>query len=761
LIDTSGRENARQAALEYHEFPRPGKLEIRATKPMANQQDLSRAYSPGVAEACLDIKADPSAAARYTTRGNLVAVVSNGTAVLGLGNIGALASKPVMEGKAVLFKKFANIDCFDIEVDESDPVKLAEIVASLEPTFGAINLEDIKAPDCFVVERLCREKMKIPVFHDDQHGTAIVVGAAAINALRVAKKNIEDVKIVSTGGGAAGIACLNMLLKLGAKRENIWLCDIHGLVWEGRPEDMNPEKAAFAQATDLRTLAEAIPGADLFLGLSGPGVLKADMVRQMSEDPIILALANPNPEIDPAEARAANPRAIIATGRSDYPNQVNNVLCFPFIFRGALDVGATEINDEMEIACVEGIAALARGSSSAEAAAAYAGERLSFGRDYLIPKPFDPRLLAIVAGAVAGAAMKSGVATRPLEDLDAYKEQLNRSVYRTAFIMRRVFEAAKTSVRRIVFAEGEDERVLRTVLAMGEQQLDDRAILIGRPEVIESRCERLAIPIKIGRDFDLVNPEDDPRYREYWGTYLSIMERRGVTPDLARAIMRTNSTAIGAVMVHREEAESLICGTFGQYLWHLNYVRQVIGSPALRPIGALSLMIHEKGVLFVADTQVNAEPTPEQIAATTIAAARHVRRFGLEPKIALCSHSQFGNLDTDSGRRMRGALQILDAQDVGFVYEGEMHSDAALDPELRARIFPNSRFEGAANALIFANTDAASGVRNIIKMVAGGLEVGPILMGMGNKAHIVTPSITARGLLNISALAGAPVQSYG
>ncbi len=761
MTETSGRENARQAALEYHEFPRPGKLEIRATKPMANQQDLSRAYSPGVAEACLEIKADPSMAARYTTRGNLVAVVSNGTAVLGLGNIGALASKPVMEGKAVLFKKFANIDCFDIEVDEKDPEKLAEIVASLEPTFGAINLEDIKAPDCFVVERLCREKMKIPVFHDDQHGTAIVVGAAAINALRVAKKDIGEVKIVSTGGGAAGIACLNMLLKLGAKRENVWLCDIHGLVWQGRAEDMNPEKAAFAQATDLRTLADVIPGADLFLGLSGPGVLKPEMVRQMAEDPIILALANPNPEIDPEAARAANPRAIIATGRSDYPNQVNNVLCFPFIFRGALDVGATEINDEMEIACVEGIAALARGSSSAEAAAAYQGERLSFGRDYLIPKPFDPRLLAIVAGAVADAAMKSGVATRPVEDLDAYKEQLSRSVYRSAFIMRRVFEAAKSSVRRIVFAEGEDERVLRTVLAMGEQQLDDRAILIGRPEVIEHRCERLAIPIKVGRDFDLVNPEDDPRYREYWGTYLSIMERRGVTPDLARAIMRTNTTAIGSVMVHREEAESLICGTFGQYLWHLNYVRQVIGSPKLKPIGALSLMIHEKGVLFVADTQVNAEPTPEQIAEITIAAARHVRRFGLEPKIALCSHSQFGNLDTDSGRRMRAALHILDAQEVGFVYEGEMHSDAALDPQLRARIFPNSRLEGAANALIFANTDAASGVRNIIKMVAGGLEVGPILMGMGNKAHIVTPSITARGLLNISALAGAPVQSYG
>ena len=759
-MSDGGSENLREAALSYHEFPRPGKLEIRATKPMANQRDLSRAYSPGVAEACLEIKADPSTAARYTTRGNLVAVVSNGTAVLGLGNIGALASKPVMEGKAVLFKKFANIDCFDIEVNEPDPVKLAEIVAALEPTFGAINLEDIKAPECFIVERLCREKMNIPVFHDDQHGTAIVVGAAATNALQVAGKRFEDVKIVSTGGGAAGIACLNMLLKLGARRENVWLCDVHGLVHEGRAEDMNPEKAAFAQVSDLRNLAEVIPGADLFLGLSGPGVLTGEMVKAMAGDPIILALANPNPEIDPAEARAADPRAIIATGRSDFPNQVNNVLCFPFIFRGALDVGATEINDAMEIACVEGIAALARGSSSAEAAAAYQDERLSFGRDYLIPKPFDPRLLAIVAGAVAEAAMASGVASRPVADIEAYKQSLNQSVYRSAFIMRRAFEAAKGGQRRLVFAEGEDERVLRAVLAVAEEAVD-RPILIGRPEVIERRCERNAIAITQGVHYDLVNPEDDPRFREYWQTYHRLMERRGVTPDLARATMRTNTTAIAAVMVSRGEADSLICGAFGQYLWHLNYVRQILGTGGLRPIGALSLMLHENGVLFIADTHVNPEPSPRQIADIAIAAARHVRRFGLEPQIALCSHSQFGNLDSDSGRRMRGALQLLDAEAVDFVYEGEMHSDAALDPELRARIFPNSRLTGPANVLIFANTDAASGVRNIIKVVARGLEVGPILMGMGNKAHIVTPSITARGLLNISALAGAPVHTYG
>ncbi len=602
--------------------------------------------------------------------------------------------------------------------------------------------------------------MNIPVFHDDQHGTAIVVGAAAVNALRIARKNIEEIKIVSTGGGAAGIACLNMLLKLGARRENIWLVDIDGVVRNGRPGEMNAEKAAFARDTDLETLGQVIEGADLFLGLSGPGVLTQDMVRQMSEDPIILALANPYPEISPEDARAANPRAIIATGRSDYPNQVNNVLCFPFIFRGALDVGATTINDEMEIACVEGIAALARASSSAEAAAAYQGERLSFGREYLIPKAFDPRLLAIVAGAVAGAAMETGVATRPVEDLQAYKDGLNNSVFRSAFIMRRVFDAARRAGRRIVFAEGEDERVLHAARAMVEEG-GNQPILIGRPDVINMRCERHAIPLEIGRDVAVVNPEDDPRYREYWGTYHAIMQRRGVTPDLARAIMRTNATAIGAVMVHREEADSLICGTFGQYLWHLRYVSEVLAGRDLSPIGALSLMIHERGVLFVTDTQVNSMPTPEQIAETVIAAARHVRRFGLEPKIALCSHSQFGNLDIDSGRRMRAALEILDAQRLDFDYEGEMHSDAALDPELRERIFPNARFTGPANVLVFANTDAASGVRNIIKAVSGGLEVGPILMGMGNKAHIVTPSITARGLLNIAALAGGPVKSYG
>jgi len=750
----------RQSALDYHEFPKPGKLEIRATKPLANGRDLSRAYSPGVAEACLEIKANPASASRFTARGNLVAVVSNGSAVLGLGNIGGLASKPVMEGKAVLFKKFSNIDCFDIELNESDPEKLADIVCALEPTFGAINLEDIKAPDCFIVEDICRKRMNIPVFHDDQHGTAIVVGAATTNALHVVGKDFADIKVVSTGGGAAGIACLNMLIKLGVQRKNIWLVDLDGVIYEGRTQGMTAQKAAFAQKTNARTLAEVIGGADLFLGLSGPGVLTRDMVATMAKDPIIFALANPTPEIMPDEARAVAPGAIIATGRSDFPNQVNNVLCFPFIFRGALDVGATDINDEMKIACIEGIAALARATTSAEAAAAYKGEQLTFGADYLIPKPFDPRLMGVVATAVAKAAMASGVATRPLEDVAAYKAKLDRSVFKSALLMRPVFDAAATAARKIVFAEGEDERVLRTANAMMEE-MTDTPILIGRPEVVEQRAERAGLKIRPNVDFELVNPESDPRYRDYWETFHTLMERNGVTPDLAKAIMRTNTTAIAAVMVHRGDADSMICGTFGQYLWHLNYVCQVLATDGRHPIGALSLMILEDGPLFIADTHVHAEPTPDQICETVIAAARHVRRFGIEPKIALCSHSQFGNLATDSGIRMRAALDRLNDANVDFSYEGEMHIDAALDPELRGRIFPHSRFDGAANVLVFANADAASGVRNILKMKGGGLEVGPILMGMGNRAHIVTPAITSRGLLNMSALAGTPVTHYG
>ncbi|WP_371227231.1 NADP-dependent malic enzyme [Roseovarius sp. 2305UL8-3] len=756
----SQNETLRQASLLYHEFPKPGKLEIRATKPLANGRDLARAYSPGVAEACLEIKADASNASRYTSRGNLVAVVSNGTAVLGLGNIGALASKPVMEGKAVLFKKFANIDCFDIEVDEPDPEKLAEIVCALGPTFGAINLEDIKAPDCFIVEKICRERMDIPVFHDDQHGTAIVVGAAATNALHVAGKSFEDIKIVSTGGGAAGIACLNLLVKLGVKRENIWLCDIHGLVYEGRTEDMNPQKSAFAQKTDKRTLEDVIDGADLFLGLSGPGVLKPEQVAKMADNPIIFALANPTPEIMPDQVREVAPGAIIATGRSDFPNQVNNVLCFPFIFRGALDVGATEINDAMQIACVEGIAELARATTSAEAAAAYKGEQLTFGADYLIPKPFDPRLSSIVSSAVAKAAMETGVATRPLDDLDAYRAKLDASVYKSALLMRPVFESASQEARKIVFSEGEDERVLRAAQAIMEET-NEQPILIGRPQVIETRCEKLGLEIRPDKNVHVVNPENDPRYRDYWGSYHEVMQRRGVTPDLARAIMRTNTTAIGAVMVHREEADSLICGTFGEYRWHLNYITQVLGNDKLRPQGALSMIIMEDGPLFIADTHVRVFPSPENLAESAIGAARHVRRFGVEPKVAFCSQSQFGNQGEDSGKRLRAALAILDSEPRDFVYEGEMNVDTALDPELRERLLPGNRMEGAANILIFSNADAASGVRNILKMKAGGLEVGPILMGMGNRAHIVTPGVTPRGLLNMAAIAGTPVAKYG
>ncbi|GHF03233.1 phosphate acetyltransferase [Aliiroseovarius zhejiangensis] len=748
----------RQEALDYHEFPKPGKLEIRATKPMATGRDLSNAYSPGVAEACLEIEKNPADAARYTSKGNLVAVISNGTAVLGLGNIGAQASKPVMEGKAVLFKKFAGIDCFDIEVNETDPEKLAEIVAKLEPTFGAVNLEDIKAPDCFLVEELCRKKMNIPVFHDDQHGTAIVASAAAFNALIVAKKKVEDIKVVALGAGAAGIACLKMLMVMGVKKEHITMLDSKGVVHTGRT-DLNPQKQEFARDTDMRTTDDAMVGADLFLGVSGPGLLTQDMVKKMADDPIIFALANPTPEIMPEEAREVAPGALIATGRSDYPNQVNNVLCFPFIFRGALDSGATEINDAMKLACVEAIAGLARETTSAEVGVAYRGERLTFGSEYLIPKPFDPRLLPTIATAVARAAIESGVATREL-DLDEYKTTLQGEVFRSYSIMRRVFDAARAAKRRIVFAEGEDERVLRAAQTMVEEGVDT-PILIGRPEVVEARLEREGLKIKPGQDFELVNPESDQRYREYWETYHDVMARQGVTPDLAKAILRTNTTAIAAVMVRREEADSMVCGTFGEFRWHLNYATSLLAEGELHPVGALSLMILDQGPLFVADTHVNITPDAQQLSEIVVAAARHVRRFGIEPRIALCSGSQFGNLDSASGRAMRGALDILDQQPLDFEYEGEMHTDAALDPDLRERLFPGGRLTGKANVLVYANTDAAGATRNILKTVAGGLEVGPILMGMGNRVHIVTPSITVRGLLNTAALAGSAVSSYG
>ena len=575
----------------------------------------------------------------------------------------------------------------------------------------------------------------------------------------MAGKKLEDIKIVSTGGGAAGIACLNMLLKLGVKRENVWLCDIHGLVYEGRTEDMNPQKAAFAQNSDLRTLDDVIKGADMFLGLSGPNVLKPEMVAKMTKRPIIFALANPNPEIMPEDARKVAPDAIIATGRSDFPNQVNNVLCFPFIFRGALDVRATEINDAMQIACVEGIAELARATTSAEAAAAYQGERLTFGENYLIPKPFDPRLSGVVSSAVAQAAVESGVAKRPIEDLEVYKHKLNASVYKSALLMRPVFEAARQASRRIIFAEGEDERVLRAAQAILEETTE-HPILIGRPDVMTQRCERFGLNIRPDRDFQIINPENDPRYRDYWSSYHELMCRRGVTPDLAKAIMRTNSTAIAAIAVHRGDADSMICGTFGEYRWHLNYITQILGSEKHTAQGALTLMILEDGPLFVADTHVHALPTPDQLAQTAVGAARHIRRFGLDPNIAFCSQSQFGNQTEGSGKRLRDAIAILDGADREFCYEGEMNVDAALDEELRNRLLPGNRMTGAANTLIFGHADAASAVRNILK-AKGGLAVGPILMGMGNRAHIVTPSITARGLLNMAAIAGTPVGQYG
>jgi len=757
MTDDTIKQAKRQEALDYHEFPRPGKLEIRATKPMATGRDLSNAYSPGVAEACLEIETNAANAARFTSKGNLVAVISNGTAVLGLGNIGAQASKPVMEGKAVLFKKFAGVDCFDIEINESDPEKLAEIVSKLEPTFGAVNLEDIKAPDCFIVERLCKEKMGIPVFHDDQHGTAIVASAAALNALELSGKKIEDLRVVAVGAGAAGIACLKMLIVMGLRKENITLLDSKGVIHNGR-NDLTFEKREFSKETDARTLEDAIVGADLFLGVSGPGVLTKEMVARMAPAPVIFALANPNPEILPEEVRKVSADALIATGRSDYPNQVNNVLCFPFIFRGALDVGATEINDAMKLACVEAIAGLARAPISAEVGQAYQGERLTFGSEYLIPKPFDPRLLPTIAHAVAKAAIESGVATRSI-DLDAYRASLNAQVFKSHTVMRRVFDAARASERRVVFAEGEDERVLRATRTIREE-IGIRPILIGRSEVVDARIEREGLNLRRGEDFEIVDPQDDPRYREYWTSYHRLMKRKGVTPDLARTVLRTNTTAIASLMVQRGEADSLVCGTFGEYNWHLNYVSQILAGDGNLPVGALSLLILDDGPLFLADTHVHKFPSAEEVAQIARAAARHVRRFGVEPNVALISDSEFGNLDSASGRTMRGAIDLLDAAEQTFAYEGEMHVDAALDALHRDRIYPDGRISGRANVLVFSNSETAGVTRNILRSLTKAIEVGPILMGMSNKVHIVTPSISARGLLNVAALAASQVSTY-
>ncbi|MCH8925627.1 MAG: NADP-dependent malic enzyme, partial [Proteobacteria bacterium] len=680
-------ENLREAALAYHRYPKPGKLEVTATKPLANQHDLALAYSPGVAAACDAIVEDPAEASHLTARANLVAVVTNGTAVLGLGAIGPLAAKPVMEGKAVLFKKFAGIDVFDIELDERDPDKLVDIVAALEPTFGAINLEDIKAPECFEIEGRLRERMSIPVFHDDQHGTAIIVGAAIYNGLRLVGKDLGEVKLVTSGAGAAALACLDLLLSLGVKRENVWATDIAGVVYEGRAEEMDPWKARYAQKTDARKLAEVIEGADVFLGLSAPGVLKPEMVARMADKPIILALANPDPEILPEAALAARSDAIIATGRSDYPNQVNNVLCFPFIFRGALDVGATTINEEMKLACVKALADLALAEPSEVVAKAYGGEAGRFGPEYLIPSPFDPRLILEIAPAVAKAAMDSGVAARPIEDFAAYRQRLTQFVFRSGLVMKPIFERAQRDPKRVIYAEGEDERVLRAIQVVVDEGLA-KPIAVGRPEVVAARIERLGLRIEPGRDFVLINPESDPRYNDYWQAYHRLTEREGVSPDRARTVVRTNNTVIAALAVRLGDADAMLCGVEGRYTRHLGYITNVIGlAEDAHDVSALSLLIVPSGTYFLADTHVTPEPSAQEIVEMTVQAAAHLRRFGIEPKVALLSHSSFGSRDTPSALKMREALKVLHADHPDLEVEGEMHADAALDEAVRQRIF--------------------------------------------------------------------------
>jgi len=752
-------DDFRDSALEYHRLPRPGKLAVVATKPLANQRDLALAYSPGVAAACEAIVADPAEAATVTGRANLVAVVTNGTAVLGLGAIGPLAAKPVMEGKAVLFKTFAGIDVFDLEIDERDPDKLVDIIASLEPSFGGINLEDIKAPECFDIERRLRGRLKIPVFHDDQHGTAIIVAAAIRNGLKVVGKDLKRVKLVASGAGAAALACLDLLVSVGLPMENITVTDIAGVVYTGRKEEMDPNKARYAKDTKARKLAEVIAGADVFLGLSAPGVLRAEMVKTMAEKPLILALANPTPEIMPEEAKAARPDAVIATGRSDYPNQVNNVLCFPFIFRGALDVGATGINEAMKIAAVEAIATLAHAETSDIVQAAYGGQMLSFGPEYLIPRPFDPRLIVQIAPAVAKAAMDSGVATRPIADLEAYRDRLSQFVFRSGLLMKPIFDAARTDPRRLVFAEGEDERVLRAA----QQLVDDglaKPILVGRLLVVMQRIERLGLRIKPGSDFELVDPEGDPRFPEYWRLYHAIMERKGVSPDLARTIVRTRNTVIAALMVRRREAEAMICGTVGRYDLHLEAIGDVIGlRRGVRQFYALNAIILRRGTFFVCDTQVMPDPTAEQLVDMTLLAAEVVQRFGLTPKIALVSHSSFGTGATLSARKMQAALRLLRAHAPDLEVEGEMQADLAFDEETRLKLFPGSLLKGQANLLIMPTLDAANIALNLFRGVGDGLSVGPILVGAAKPAHILTPTARVRGIVNMSALAVVEAQA--
>jgi malate dehydrogenase (oxaloacetate-decarboxylating)(NADP+) len=746
-------EQVKQNALEYHRLPRPGKISILPTKQLTNQRDLGLAYTPGVAAACEEIARDPAQAMQLTSRGNLIAVITNGTAVLGLGAIGPLAAKPVMEGKSVLFKKFAGIDCFDIEVSERDPEKLVDIIASLEPTFGGINLEDIKAPECFVVERKLRARMKIPVFHDDQHGTAITVGAAVLNGLKVVGKDLAQVKLVASGAGAAALACLDLLVEMGMPVANITVTDIKGVVFKGRKEEMDPDKERYAKDTKARTLDDVIDGADVFLGLSAGGVLKPAMVKRMGSRPLILALANPEPEIRPELARKTRPDCVIATGRSDYPNQVNNVLCFPFIFRGALDVGATTINTEMELAAVRAIAELAQAETSEQVALAYNIESISFGPEYLIPRPFDPRLIARVAPAVAKAAMDSGVATRPITDLAAYCESLAQFVYHSGLIMKPLFAAAKMTPKRVVYAEGEDERVLRAVQIVVDEGLAV-PVLVGRPQVVEHRIERLGLRVRPGREFQLVNPELDPRYRDYWMSYHKLTERKGVSPEYARIEMRRRNTLIGAMMMYKGEADGMLCGTFGTHDLHLLYVDQVIGlQPGVRHYAAMNALVLPNRTVFICDTYVTPDPDAEHIAEMTILAADEVRRFGIVPKVALLSASNFGSLALESSRKMQRALAILHERAPQLEVEGEMHGDAALSQEIRLKAFPNSRLKGEANLLIMPTLDAANIAFNLLKTAAAdGVTIGPILLGASRAVHILTPSATVRRIVNMTAL---------
>jgi malate dehydrogenase (oxaloacetate-decarboxylating)(NADP+) len=754
-------EDLRQGALIYHRWPRPGKLEITPTKPLGNQRDLALAYSPGVAAACEAIVQDPQMAAELTTRQNLVGVVTNGTAVLGLGAIGPLAAKPVMEGKAVLFKKFAGIDVFDIEVAETDIDKLVDVIAALEPTFGGINLEDIKGPDCFEVEARLRERMKIPVFHDDQHGTAIIVGAAVTNALDLAGKKIENVKIVCSGAGAAALACLNLLVSLGARRSNIFVTDLAGVVYDGRVELMDRWKETYARDTNARTLGEVIEGADIFLGLSAGGVLQKDMVERMGPGPLILALANPFPEILPEEALAVRPDAMICTGRSDYPNQVNNVLCFPYIFRGALDVAATTIDENMKLAAVRAIADLAREAPSEVAERAYGGQSPLFGPTSLIPTPFDPRLILRIAPAVAKAAMEAGVARKPIVDFDAYRETLTRFVFRSGFIMKPVFAQAASDRKRVVYADGEDERVLRAAQVVLEEKLAD-PILIGRPAVLESRIARYGLSIRPGRDFEVINPEDDPRYRDYVDTLLQTADRRGMTPDVARVLVRTNPTVIAALAVRRGEADAMLCGLEGRFASKLRYIRDVIGlEPGATDFAALSLLITTRANFFIADTHVRCDPSAEEIADMTISCAAQVRRFGMEPKVALLSDSDFGGADTPSALKMRRALAIILSRGVDFEVDGEMQADSALSQVIRDKVLPASRLKGEANVLIMPSLEAANIAFQLVKVAADALPVGPILIGAAKPAHILTPSVTARGIVNMTAIAATEAQSAG